>query len=222
VGVLGGVQGEHVLQVLGKELALGVGLDDLQQGGVHLLLVLLALLVGHEALLLGREDVGLAALLVLLGLQAAEVGVVQVLGHLEGTQIHLRGGADHVALGDATQGARVEGEGSGDQQESGGQRLQQDDALALVATGQQDEHGSGGQVAASVALMLAEVGLGGALLHEGLGRVVGLGLLQEDGTLTAVLGASDLLHLLDGHLHLLHHGALLVLQAIQGTTLVHL
>lgn len=220
--VLGGVQGEHVLQVFLEEFTLGVCLDRLQESAIDLLLVLLALLVGHKALLLGSKDVSLTGLLLLLGLKAAEVGVVQMLGYLEVTQVHTRRGADDVALGNATQGARVEGEGSSDQQQARGQSLQQHNTFALVTTSQEDQHGTGLQVAASVALVLAEVGLAGTLLDESLGWVVGLGFAQVDGTLTTVLGATDLLHLLDGHLLLLHDGVLLVLQAVQRTALVHL
>lgn len=220
--VLRRVQGEHALQVFGEEFAIFVGLDGLEDSSIDFLLVLLAGFVGNETFLLGSKDITFTGLLVLLGLQAAEVGIIQVFGYFVVTQVDAGGGADDETLRNATQWAGVQAEGTGDQQETRGQGFQQNNTFALMTAGQQDEHGTGLKVVAYVTLVLVEGGLGGTLGYELLGGVVGLGFLHVDGTFTTVLGATDFLDLLDVGLDSLDDWTLGTLQTPLSTAFVHL
>lgn len=220
--VLGRVQGEHALQVFGDEFTIGMSLNGLKNSGIYFLLVLLALFVGHETFLLGGENITFAALLLLVDLQATEVGIVQVLWYFVVTQIDFGGGADNITLRNATQWAGVQAERTSDQQKARVQRFQQNNALALMTTSQQDQNGTRLQVGANIALVCVEGSLGGTLVHETLGWEVGLGLVKVDGTFTSVLRATDFLYLLDVLLNGFDHWTLGSLQTPLSTAFVHL
>lgn len=199
-----------------------MSLDSLEYNSIDFLLVLLALFVGDETFLLGGEDITFGGFLLLVELQATEVGIIQSFGNFVVAQVNAGRGADNITLRHATQWAGVQAEGTGDQQEARAQGLQQNNTLALVTAGQQDEDGTGFKVGAYFALVLAEDILSGALLDETLGGVVSLGLLKVDGTFTTVLGTTDFLDLLDVLLQGLDDWTLGTLQTPLSAALVHL
>lgn len=94
------------LEVLAEVLDLLNGLDN---GGVDGLL--LGLLLRGELLLLLTLSEELALLGGLGGLGLGEVGVVDGLGELHGSDVDLGGGGDNVGLRDTTEGDTVEPKG---------------------------------------------------------------------------------------------------------------
>uniref|UniRef100_A0A1L8E6I7 Uncharacterized protein n=1 Tax=Haematobia irritans TaxID=7368 RepID=A0A1L8E6I7_HAEIR len=222
MGVLRRVQGEHALQVLGEIFALFVGLNSLDDGSIDFLLVLLAGFVGNEPFFLGSKDITFARFLFLLDLQTTEVGIIQVFGYFVIAQVDAGGSANDKALRNATQWAGVQAEGTSDQQKARGEGLQQNNTFTLVATGQQNEYGTGFKVGANVTLVLAEASLGWTLAYEFLGGVVGLWFLLVNGTFTTVLGTTDLLDYLEGGLDSLDNWTLGTLQTPLSTAFVHL
>lgn len=79
--------------------------------------------------LVGGEVLGLGDLLDLLGVEAVD--------------IDLEGGGDDVARVDPAQGHAVDLEGAGDEEDALVEGLEEDDALAAEAAGDQDQDGAG-------------------------------------------------------------------------------
>ena len=192
-------QGEVGFQVLADECALICLLDGCFHQFVNLDLILLALLRRLVFLFLFSEDVafGLAGLLLVGSL---EVGVVEMLRNGDALQVNASLCSDDIALGDATQWTAVQVERSVDEEQSGFQDLQQDNALALMTTGQEDEHLSGHQCAAGVVFVLLEVVLCRALGHTSFGGVRRAVLVDADNAGLSVLGTANFL--LNNDLHL--------------------
>merc|ERR1719447_2330194 len=92
----------------------------------------------------------------LLGLGATEVVVVQSLGGRDAGNVDLGLGGNDVDLVDPPEGASVDAERSGDEEQTGSQLLQEHDALSLMDAGDQDQHGAGGDGGAKLAVVLAE------------------------------------------------------------------
>merc|ERR1712002_86710 len=99
----------------------------------------------------------------LLGLGATEIIVIRSFGHVDSGNINLSLGGDDVDLVDSPERASVDAERAGDQQQTGSQLLQEDDAFALVGAGQQDQHGPRRDGRTQLAIVLAERLLVGGL-----------------------------------------------------------
>jgi len=220
--------GEHSLadregrsQVLAEELLLWVRLQRANKLTVNLDLILLALLRDNVGGLLLLEDFAFA-MTDLLGLGAAEVVVVEGVGDLDPRKVDLRLGGNDVDLVDSSEGASVDAERSGDEQKSRGQLLQEDDTLALVGAGQQDQDGAGSDGRTQLAVVLTEgllvvrLSLFAALRGQSAGHLVEL-----NDALLAVLLTTDLL---DDGCRLLGDGSLLSLLVLDegGLLVVHL
>jgi len=173
---------------------LGVGLDGSQELLVHSDLCGLALLVDGVFLLLGVEELAVGGLL-LLGLDAVEEGIVQVLRHADFAQIDLSARGDHVDLIDASQRAAVALVGSRHQKKTRLQLLEEDDVLSSVAASEEDEDSAGRDRRAQLVLVLREalLAVGPQLLRLVLGRVEFGESLNAALALATVLVALDLL-----------------------------
>merc|ERR1719296_277661 len=155
-------------------------LDRLQNLVVDGDLVSLPCVRSDVSFLLVVEDVAL--LLGLLCLDPLEVLVVNVLGDLDSRHIHAGGGGQEIPLVHTTKGAAVNLEGSGDEEKAGGQLLQDDNALSLVDSSQDDGQSSRGEGGTELPGLLGEELLGGSsifvttnlLLDELRGLVCGL------------------------------------------------
>jgi len=169
-------------------------LDGGQELSVNVELRLLALLVHFVLLLLDVKNLALGGLLRLLGLDAIEEGVLQVLRHVHLAQVELGLGGDDVVLIDATQRATVQLERTRDEQQARLELLQEDDTFASMTTSDEDEHGAWRDGAAKRVLVLREVlCVGTELLRLVLGRVEAWESSDADFTRAAVLVALELL-----------------------------
>jgi len=185
--------GEGRSQVLAKKLLLRILLEGAEQLTVNLDLVLLALFGDDVRGFLLLEDFAFAVTN-FLRFGPAEVIVVQSLRQRHTGNVDLGLGGDDVDLVNSPQRASVDAEGSGDQQQTGRQLLQEDDALALVGTGQQDQHGPRRDGRTQFMIVLAESLLvGGLPLLAGLRWQGSRHLLQLDDSLFPVLLPADLL-----------------------------
>ena len=148
---------ERALQVLSNQPSIVVLLDRGHQQFVYNNLILFALL-GRSVFLLGLgKDVTLSLACAFLA-GTLEVRVLDVLGDHEFLEADASLGGDHVTLGNTTKGAGVQGEWSVDEQQSGGEDLQEDDALSLMTSSQQDQNLAGHQGLAGLAHVLSEAG----------------------------------------------------------------
>mmetsp|Transcript_42080 Transcript_42080/g.134415 ORF Transcript_42080/g.134415 Transcript_42080/m.134415 type:complete len:237 (-) Transcript_42080:10-720(-) len=132
-------------------------------------------------------------LLSLGGLGLLEVSVVELLGVNLG-HVHLGRGGNDVGLVHAAEGHAVGLEGARDEKEPRGQLLEEHNALALGGTGEEDEHGAGGDGRTKLGGLLHGVpveGLGDILGRVELGRLLGrlsrLGLRLGHGEFATVL-----------------------------------
>lgn len=101
------------------------------------------LINSHLRLLALLEELLLSLLLV--GLILSEVLLASDLVNLRlvnAGQIDLLGCGDHVAGVDSSEGDAIDLEWPGDKEDTLGKVLQEDDALAAEATGEEDEHGA--------------------------------------------------------------------------------
>ena len=196
-------ESERGLEVLGEVVDLLDGGDD---GLVNVLLLLLPL--GAEslsALLLGEE----LSLLVgrLGGLGLGEVGVVDGLGHLDGSNVDLGRGRDHVRLSDSSEGDTVDRSGARDEQETRVELLEEHDSLASVSSGEEDQdssRGDRGSERGGLRDLSVELGRLDVLGRVVLGRLGG-----RDETGLSVLASADLLLGVGGGLLLLNGSLLL-------------
>jgi len=196
VGLVALSQAEAAAEVAGEELDL---LDVAEQRLVDGLLVRRAgavnlLLLGLLALL--EESLLTSLLLGLLGGKVLWLGdLVDLLG-VETVDVDLHGGGDDVAGVNPTQGDAVDLEGTGDEEDTLIERLEEDDTLAAEATSEEDQDSAGleGLAGGPGTDRLAD------LLELGivLGRVPLLSLLPSSGDLPSRL-AEGLLLILDGH-----------------------
>ena len=175
---------------LGGEVSLhhGGGLDGLDDGGIDLLLVGLAL-VGDDG---GLGGVALEEFLLTLavgGGGAGKVGIVEG-GNVDAGDIDLGGGGDHVGLVDPTEGDTVDLVRAGDEEEAGLERLEADDALAAEATSEKDEDGAGGDGGADLGCLLVILA-GGEGTLDIVGGVEAGGLAGGGGSLLGLLGTSS-------------------------------
>jgi len=192
VGSLTLGEGELGRQVLAEVLNLVDGLKDdlvgrLLESNLVLSKGLLLLLTLEESLLSG----GLLG-----GLGASKVGIVQLSINLGGIELNLGGGGNDVGLVDTLEGNTVDLEGAGDEQQARLELLQEDNALATVATGQEDEDGSGDDGAAELGnTSVLAVLLGDSNILSGV-EAGSLGGSNDAGT--TVLGTLDLNSLVGG------------------------
>jgi len=185
--------GEGRSQVLAEKLLLRILLDGAEELTVHLNLVRLALVGDDVSGFLLLEDFAFAVTN-FLRFRPAEVIVIQSVRDRDFGNVDLGLGGDDVDLVDPPQRASVDAERSGDEQKTGRQLLQEDDALPLVDAGKEDQHRPGSDGGAQFAIVLAK-----RLLVRGLPLLAALGgqrsrhLLQLDYALVAVLLPADLL-----------------------------
>lgn len=106
--------------------------------------------------------------------------------YLDVGDVQLGGGGDNVSLVDATERDAVELEGTSDEQKTAVKLLQEDDALAAVATSQEDKNGTGGDALAKSSLLGRLAGDLG--LRNILSGVEARSLGGRNGTLATVLG----------------------------------
>merc|ERR1711872_854723 len=179
--------GEGRSQVLAEKLLLRVLLQGAEELTVNLDLVLLALFRDDIRSLLLLEDFAFAVTN-FLRFGPAEVIVVQSLRQRHAGNVDLSLGGDDVDLVDPPERASVDAERSGDQQQTGSQLLQKDDAFALVSAGQQDQHGPWRDGRTQFAIVLAErLLVGGLPLLAALRGQRSRHLLQLDDSLFPVL-----------------------------------
>jgi len=131
------------LQVAGESGFLRARLDGGEQLLVHVELRLLSILGDLVFLFLLLEDLGLVGLGRLLGLDAREELVVEVLRDVDLADVDLGRCGDHVDLVDAAERAAVELERAGHEEETRLELLQEHDAFSGMSASDQDEHGSG-------------------------------------------------------------------------------
>merc|ERR1711931_103064 len=180
-------------QVLTKQLLLRVLLEGAEQLTVDLDLVLLALFRDDVRRLLLLENFAFAVTN-FLRFGPTEVIVVQSLRDSHAGNVDLSLGGDDVDLVDSPERASVDAERSGDQQQTGSQLLQEDDAFALVGAGQQDQHGPWRDGRTQLAIVLAErLLVGGLPLLAALRGQRSRHLLQLDDSRFSVLLTTDLL-----------------------------
>jgi len=178
---------------LTKELLLRILLEGAEQLTVDLDLVLLALFRDDVRRLLLLEDFAFAVTN-FLRFGPAEVIVVQSLRQRHAGNVDLSLGGDDVDLVDSPQRASVDAEGTGDQQQTGSQLLQEDDALALVGAGQQDQHSPRRDGGTQFTIVLAErLLVGGLPLLAALRGQSAGSLVELNDALVAVLLSADLL-----------------------------
>lgn len=131
--ILTGAQREVAAQVFEQNLLVWM----LANGGANSLvnsqLILLLLLGWQESLLLGSKNVAFATVLGLLFL-TLEVSIVDVCWDLDLAQVNTGLCGNNITLRNATQWARVEGEWSGNQEESGVQNLSKRKRISLIRT----------------------------------------------------------------------------------------
>jgi len=180
-------------QVLTQKLLFGVLLDGTDQLTVHFDLVLLALFRDNVGGLLLLEDFSFA-MTDLLGLGATEVFVIHRLRNVDARNVDLRLGGDDVDLVDPSERASVDAEGTGDEQQTRGQLLQEHHALSLVDAGHEDQDGAGSDRRAQLAVVLAErLLVGGLSLLAGLRGQSARSLVELNDALVAVLLTANLL-----------------------------
>lgn len=132
----------------GGQVALNISRQSRQQGSIQSLLVGNVVSCQSLLLLLTIKEL-LLVLLALLGLHGLEVAVSELV-KVQGWQLHLGGGGNDVGLVHTPGGHTVQLEGTGDQQQAGGQLLQENNTLALEAASQQDEDSAGGDALAQL------------------------------------------------------------------------
>jgi len=180
-------------QVLTQKLLFGVLLDGTDQLTVHFDLVLLALFRDNVGGLLLLEDFSFA-MTDLLGLGATEVFVIHRLRNVDARNVDLRLGGDDVDLVDPSERASVDAEGTGDEQQTRGQLLQEHHALSLVDAGHEDQDSAGSDRRTQLAGVLAEgLLVGGLSLLAGLRGQSAGSLVELNDALVAILLAADLL-----------------------------
>jgi len=135
---------EERSQVREEKLLLGIFANGIQDLGVDLNLELLPLLVGFVCLGLRVEDVStlsaLRALLLPVIPLPLEVFVVHLIGYFDRRNVQLSAGHDGEHLMHPAEGAAVDDVGSGHEKKAAGKGLQDDNALSLVSSGQNDNH----------------------------------------------------------------------------------
>lgn len=90
-----------------------------------------------------EESLSGGLLLGLLGGEVLGLGDLLDLGGVEAGDVDLVGGGDDVSGVDSSQGDTVDLEGTGDQEDTLVESLEEDDALAAEATGEEDQDGTG-------------------------------------------------------------------------------
>lgn len=210
------LQAEQRLQVLVQSALVLAFPDRFPDRLIHGLLVRFALLRRHISFLLRGENVPLRSLGVLLRHGTLEVAVVNMLRHLELAQLDVGAGSDHISLRNATHWAAVQEVGSGDQEQAGGQHLDEDDSLGLVATSQHDQDAARNHGFPRVARVVLEDLATGPFSDARLGGVVALGLLQLDHSLATIVRSANLLHHCDGGFLLLGHLGFLSDKSVQS------
>lgn len=175
---------------LGGEVSLhhGGGLDGLDDGGIDLLLVGLAL-VGDDGGLGGISLEEFFLTLAVGGGGAGKVGIVEG-GNVNAGNVNLGGGGDHVGLVDPTEGNAVDLVRASDEEEARLESLEADDALAAEATSEKDEDGAGGDGGADLGCLLVILAGGEGTLHI-VGGVEAGGLAGGGGSLLGLLGTSS-------------------------------
>lgn len=175
---------------LGSEVSLhhGGGIDGLEDGGIDLLLVGLAL-VGNDG---GLGGVALEEFLLALAVAAGGAGKVGIVegGNVNAGDVDLGGGGDHVGLVDPTEGDAVDLVRAGDEEEAGLKGLEADDALSAEAASEKDEDGAGGDGGADLGCLLVILAGGEGTFHI-VGGVEARGLAGGGGSLLGLLGTSS-------------------------------
>jgi len=129
-----------------------------------------------------------------LSLGATEVIVIHGLRNGNTRNVDLSLGSNDVDLVDPSEWASVDAERSGDEEETGSQLLQENDALSLVDARDQDQHRARGDGRAKLAVVQAErLLVGGLPLLAALSGQSASSLVELDDAFVAVLLSSDLL-----------------------------
>jgi len=155
VGPVTLAEGERGSEVLRK---VGDGLDGLEDGLVNLLLVGSASLRESLLLLLGSTVKELLLVALLGFLLLSEVGIVE-LGNIDTGDVELGGGGNDIAGVNAANGDTVNFEGTSDEENTLVEVLEENDTLAAVTTGEDDEDGAGDKGRAEDGLALGLAGL---------------------------------------------------------------
>ena len=156
MGVLALGEGEGSLEVLSEKFSL---VDDLDEGSVNLLLELETLSSDEVLLevgLLGVLEEVLLTLLGGLGLRLEEHLLLDT-RDVDGADVDLGGGGDDVVGRDATERDTVETEGTGDEEETALEVLEEDHTLVPEATGKDDEDGAGLEGSTEVGSLLGNL-----------------------------------------------------------------
>lgn len=123
---------------------------------------------------------------------------IELVSHLEVGEVDLSGGGDNVCLRDPPEGHAIDLVRTSDEKQAAVELLQEDDALAAEATGEEDEDGAGGDGRTEGGGL---VGLAALLrLSYVLAGVEARGLGSRDETRAAVVRAANLLLLVCGDL----------------------
>jgi len=133
--------GESELRLqVGLELSLlGASLDGGQQLLVNIDLRALALIIHGVLLFFCLEDLAISGLL-LLGLDAIEELVVQVLRQIDLADVNFGACGDHVDLIDATQWASIDLEWTADKQKAGFELFEENNAFSSMTASDKNEH----------------------------------------------------------------------------------
>mmetsp|Transcript_8449 Transcript_8449/g.12765 ORF Transcript_8449/g.12765 Transcript_8449/m.12765 type:complete len:215 (-) Transcript_8449:8-652(-) len=161
-------------------------LNSLEDGGIHLLLVSLALIRDNSGLggIIGEESF---LTIGRLGGGTGKVGIGNA-GHINSTNIDLGGGSDNISLVDTTEGNTVNLVGSSHKEKTRIQCLQADNTLSTEASREEDTDGSGGEGGADLGGVLL-LGAGVLVLGHVVGGVVTGGFAGGGGCLGGLLGA---------------------------------
>lgn len=191
--ILGRAKGKVAAQIRVEQLLVLVLADGSPDGLVNGQLIGLLLLRWSVLLLLGSKDLSLTTVLGF-GQRTTEVSVVDVFWDDNLVQLDAGLGGNHITLGNPTEWSAVQGEGTGDEEQTRLENLQDNNSLSLVLTSQQDDNSTRNDRLPGVSLVGAEGSLGGTISHTVLGEQnLRLG-LKTNGTLSTVLGSSDLLN----------------------------
>merc|ERR1711931_183026 len=205
-------------QILAEELLLRVLLQSADQLTINFDLILLALFRDDVSGLLLLEDFAFSVTN-LLCLGPTEIFVVHGLGNVHSGNVDLGFSGNDVDLVGSPKRASIDAEWSSDEQKSGCQLLQEDDALSLVDSSQNDQNRAGSDGRTQFTVVLAK-----RLLIRCLSLLAGLRgqsawhFLQLDDTLIAVLLTADLLGHSSGLLN--DWGLLRLLVLDEGSLLV--
>ena len=133
-------KGEASTKVLSEKRLLGV-LNVLQNGSIDTFLSVLSLFGGGGLLSRVSEELVLASLL---GLGVLLEEFVFDLGSIDTLNVDLGASAQSVSLIDSLEGNSIDLVGASDEQKTGGELLEENNAAASEATSQEDEDGAWG------------------------------------------------------------------------------